>query len=113
MTDTLIIQSLRVNTQIGIHTWEQKIKQPLLLDISIPSDFRSCQDNISSTLDYDDLCQKVTALVESQSFQLIETVANQVAEFIKIEFKVAEVYVAVTKPLAVKNAGAIKVAVNR
>lgn len=111
--DTLIIQGLSVQTQIGVYAWEQKIKQQLIIDITIPADFSTCADDINSTLDYAVLCQKVTSFVESQSFQLIEYVANCVAQLIKEEFQVAQVTITVAKPHAIKNAGLIKVSVTR
>ncbi|RUR08814.1 dihydroneopterin aldolase [Legionella sp. km772] len=111
--DALIIQGLSVHTQIGVYAWEQKIKQQLLIDIHIPSDFKRCKDELSDTLDYDDLCKKVTLFVESKSFQLIEYLANSVAQLVKVEFGVEQVNVSVTKPHAVKNAGMIKVSVTR
>lgn len=112
-TDALHISALNVATQIGVHAWEQRIKQTLLIDIIIPSDFSGCEDDLSKTIDYDALCQKVTQEVESKSFQLIETVANTVAELIQNEFKVAQLTVKVSKPDAVKNAGMIQVVVHR
>jgi dihydroneopterin aldolase len=111
--DALNIKSLSVFTKIGVHDWEQRINQQLLIDITIPSDFQECNDNIANTLDYDALCTTVTTLVESNSFKLIETVANSIADLIKRDFQVAQVSVAVSKPHAVKNAGTIQVMVTR
>lgn len=111
--DTLNIKALKVATKIGIHAWEQRINQQLLIDISIPSDFSNCQDKIENTLDYAAICQLITEYVESTSFQLIETVAEHVALRIKEEFKVGNLTVAVTKPNAIKNAGMIQVSISR
>lgn len=111
--DALKITALNVATKIGVHTWEQRINQTLLIDISIPSDFSACDDQLTNTLDYADLCQTVTQYVESNSFQLIETVANAVAQLIQERFKVSELTIKVSKPHAVKNAGAIQVVVHR
>lgn len=111
--DTLNITALSVATKIGVYAWEQRINQQLLIDISIPSDFTQCEDKLSNTLDYDALCKSVSHFVETKSFQLIETVANEIAGLIKNEFKVREVTVAVRKPHAVKNAGTIQVIVTR
>lgn len=111
--DYLKISALNVATQIGVHAWEQRIKQQLLIDITIPSDFTGCKDNLEDTLDYDALCQLVTQFVESNSFQLIETVANKVSELVKKEFKLREITISVSKPHAIKNAGNIQVTVNR
>lgn len=111
--DALIIQGLSVHTQIGVYTWEQQIKQQLLIDIHIPSNFEACGDNLANTLDYSALCQTVTTFIESRSFELIEYVANCVAELIQEEFKVQQLSVSVSKPHAVKNAAMIKVSVTR
>jgi dihydroneopterin aldolase len=112
-TDYLIINSLNVATQIGVHEWEKRIKQSLLIDISIPFDFSLCEDDLAKTIDYAVLCQTVTAFVESRSFQLIETVANTVAQLIEERFKISQLTIKVSKPHAVKNAGLIQVVVHK
>lgn len=111
--DSLDIKALSVNTRIGIHAWEQRISQRLLLDISIPTDFSLCAEELNNTIDYDKLCQQITSYVESNSFKLIETVANTVAELIKKEWNVTSVTVSVSKSHAVKNAGDVRVTVTR
>lgn len=111
--DTLTIQGLSVQTQIGVYAWEQKIKQQLLIDLTIPSDFSACHDELSTTLDYAVLSTRVTEFVETQAFQLIEFVANSVATLIQEEFKVKAITVSVSKPHAIKNAGMVKVTVVR
>ncbi|BCA96337.1 7,8-dihydroneopterin aldolase [Legionella antarctica] len=111
--DTLNIKALSVATRIGVHAWEQRIDQQLLIDITISADFSGCEDSLVNTIDYDALCKTVTEFVQSTSFQLIESVANHVALLIKQEFEVDQVTVKVSKPHAIKNAGTIQVMVNR
>lgn len=111
--DTLLIEALTVSTHIGVYAFEQRIKQTLFIDISIPCNFSACGDDLANTIDYDVLCQTITNLVESQSFQLIETVANEVAKRIQEQFKVPKLRVAVTKPCAIKNASKVQVIVER
>lgn len=111
--DSLFIRELKVHARIGVHDWEQRISQPLLIDIRIPADFANCQDVLANTLDYDRLCQCVTRYVEAGSFRLIETVADSVAELVRSEFGAKEVTVSVSKPHAVKNAANIQVTVIR
>ncbi len=113
MKDNLRISSLRVSTHIGVHNWEQKILQPLLLDIVIPMDASLCQDQLSQTIDYDSLCQKIIHFIESNRFLLIETVATQVAQLIQKEFNIQHLSLSVSKPNAVKNAGNICININR
>lgn len=113
MKDSLRITALSVATQIGIHAWEQRITQKLLLDITIPVDLSTCNNALENTIDYDALCQQVTTFVESNAFTLIETVAEQVAQLIKDAFNVSELTVSVSKPHAIKHAGNITVTINR
>jgi 7,8-dihydroneopterin aldolase/epimerase/oxygenase len=110
--DTLNISALSVSTHIGVHAWEQRIKQTLLIDISIACDFSHCNDDIANTIDYERLCHLVTAYVESNSFQLIETVAQHISTLIRDEFSVKEFQVAVSKPHAIKNAKNVQVVCN-
>ena len=111
--DTLNIKALRVSTKIGVYAWEQRINQQLLLDISIDTNFHDSQDDLTKTIDYETLCKSVTNYVESKSFQLIETVANEVANLMQKEFKTTHLSVTVSKPCAIKNAENIQVIVRR
>ena len=111
--DILCIKGLNVITRIGVHDWEQSISQKLLIDFAIPVDFLACEDLLERTVDYDALCPKATQYMEKQSFQLIESVANHLAQFIKSEFNLREITVTVHKPQAVKNAQSISVTATR
>lgn len=111
--DKLEITGLSISTHIGVHAWEQRILQPVLLDISVPTDCSTADDDLANALDYDKLCQRVTTFVESNSFNLIETLAEKVAALIKNEFKVSALTIRVSKPSAIKNAANISVVIER
>ncbi len=113
MNDSLRISALNISTRIGIHEWEQRILQKVLLDIHIPLDLSACNNDITKTIDYAALCQCVTEYIESNSFSLIETLAENVAELIKTTFNVATLTLSVSKPHAVNNAGNICVSISR
>jgi len=110
----LEITALRTKTHIGIHAWEQRILQDLIFDIYIPIETRECNDLLENTIDYDALCQAVIAFVKSNSFKLIETVAETVASMIKTEFpRITTLTVRVSKPHAIPAAGNISVTITR
>lgn len=111
--DQLEITGLRVSTKIGVHAWEQRIEQRLLIDITIPVNLLNCNEVLEETIDYDTVCRMVTTHVEENPCALIETVANQVATLIKTEFAVEQVTVRVSKPNAIKNAANVAVTVQR
>lgn len=111
--DYLQIEALTAETRIGVYQWEQQILQKLCISLRIPADFSACEDNLAKTIDYDQLCQQVTDYVESNSFQLIETVAHNIALLIKEKFAVKQLTVTVAKPQAIKNAAKVEVTVVR
>ncbi|KTD16768.1 dihydroneopterin aldolase [Legionella jordanis] len=111
--DLLQIKNLQVNTRIGVHDWEQQILQRLSIDVSIPIDCSTCNDDLGGTIDYAQLCTEITAYVESSSFHLIETAANCIAERIKANFNISQLTVSVSKPHAIKNAGDVRVTITR
>lgn len=112
----LRIEALRTTTRIGVHAWEQRINQVLLLDIDIPLSLEKLEktnDALENTVDYDALCQHVTELVESNAFKLIETVAERVISSIQTTFGVQALTVRVSKLHAIANAGNISITMTR
>jgi 7,8-dihydroneopterin aldolase/epimerase/oxygenase len=108
----LEITGLRTKTRIGVYAWEQHILQDLLIDLTIPLE-KSAQDNLAQTVDYEQLCREVTDFIESQAFNLIETVAENLLEFIQHQFKISHLTIRVSKPHAISNAGNISVLMSR
>lgn len=102
-----------MKTHIGIYEWEQKITQTLEVDIEIATDKRNCQDKIENTLDYDAIAKKVTSYVENNSFALIETVAENIADLIIKSFAISQINICVSKPNAIKNAKNVSIKIFR
>ena len=115
MTDSVFIQQLAVKTTIGVYEWEKKIKQTLLFDIKMLHDTQSAakSDDIKDALDYFEVSKAVTSFVQSHQFELIETVANRVAELILTQFNVLQVNINLQKPGAVDNAVSVGVNITR
>lgn len=108
----LEITALRTKTHIGVYAWEQRILQELLIDISIPLQ-QHTEDDLNKTIDYQKLCETITHFIESQSFRLIETVAEQVAQLIETNFNAPHLTLRVSKPHAIPNAGNISILIQR
>jgi len=111
--DILEVNGLHVTTTIGVHAWEKQIKQKLLLDLKLHTSFEDCNDTLTNTIDYASLCKTVTDLLESTTFDLIETVAEKVAIHINSEFNPSEIAIRVCKPHAIKNAASVCVSIQR
>lgn len=112
--DQLDITALRIKTRIGVYAWEQRILQDLLLDIHIPLEsLTPYNEEITRTVDYEKLCHCVTTFLQTHSFKLIETVAEEVAQLIKKEFSISKLTLRVSKPHAISSAGNVSITISR
>lgn len=99
----LEITGLIANTQIGVYEWEKAIKQKLLIDLSFIIKTPK-KDLISETVDYAQVASRILEKIEGQGYGLIETVAREIADILKNEFKLKQFKIKVSKPKALKMA---------
>ncbi|OCG16832.1 dihydroneopterin aldolase [Gilliamella sp. App6-5] len=113
--DRVLIEGLTVLTTIGVYDWEKTIKQKLILDLEMAWDNQPAgeSDNVSLCLDYFKVSQSITQFIESSKFELIECVAEKVAEMIIKQFAVNWLKVKVSKPNAIVNAQNVAVLIER
>lgn len=81
MMGTTGLRQLRVDCIVGIYQHEREHTQTVLVDVELDYDFAppATSDAIADAVDYDDVAASVTALIQTRRFQLIETMAEQVA----------------------------------
>lgn len=115
MQDSIFIRALRIETIIGIYDWERSIKQPVVLDIEMATDIRkaAASDHIDDTLNYKAVAKRVIAFVEQSQFQLVETLAEEIAALILKEFPVPWVRLTLNKEGAVRGAQGVGVIIER
>lgn len=113
--DIVFVEGLEVDCTIGIYDWEKEIKQKLILDIEMAHDNKipGNSDKIEDALDYQEICDLLTTYLEKSSMELIERVAETVAEMIQGLFSVPWVKVTVRKPDAIKNTHSVGVSIER
>jgi len=115
MGDVIFLRDLKTETIIGIYDWERKIRQTLSFDFEFPGDIRRAakSDHIDDTLNYKSVAKRVLAFVETTEYQLIETLAEHVAQLILREFAIEWVKVTVSKPGAVRGSRDVGVTITR
>lgn len=113
--DTIFLRDLRIRTIVGIWEWERRMPQTVSIDLDMGTDIRRAarSDQIEDTLDYKAVTQRVKALVSDSGFNLIETMAEQIAALIVNEFGVPWVRVAVHKPWAISGSRDVGVVIER
>ena len=113
--DTIFLRDLRVETIVGIWDWERKIRQTVSIDLEMGADIRkgAATDSIEDTLNYKEVAKRVKQFVGDAEFQLVETMAEKIAETILAEFDVPWIDVRVNKPGAIRGARDVGVKIRR
>jgi FolB domain-containing protein len=93
------IDSLRVRTRIGVPDEERADEQEVEIDLRIEPgvDFSEMDDDISKTIDYAQVCERIAELAAARPRNLIETLAADIAEFVRNKFAARSVEVEVRK----------------
>lgn len=99
MTDVIALRGLRVVGTHGVLPEEQIRAQPFELDIDIEADLApaAASDDVADTIDYGAAADLVRRLVETESFRLLETLADRVARALLADPRAAAVTVTVRK----------------
>lgn len=113
--DIIYLNDLRIDTVIGIYDWERRIKQTVVLDLEMGADIRqaAASDHIDDTLNYKAVAKRIIGFVEESEYQLVETLAEKVAEIILGEFNVPWVRIRLNKQGAVRGARDVGVIIER
>ena len=113
--DIVFIRELRVDTVIGVYDWERRIRQTVVLDLELASDNRraAASDSIADAVDYAAISARLLSFIEGSEFQLIETLAEQVATIVLEEFAVPWLRLRLAKPGAVAQARDVGVLIER
>ena len=113
--DIVYIDGLRADAIIGVYDWERSIRQQLVLDLELAADTRRAAsgDRIEDAVDYAAISARLIACIESSEFQLIETLAEQLAAILLEEFAIPWLRLRLAKPGAVAQARAVGVVIER
>jgi dihydroneopterin aldolase len=113
--DKIFLHELKVETIIGIWEWERKIRQTVAIDLEMSADIAkaAATDDVADTLNYKSVAKRIQSFVADSSFQLVETLAEKIAEIVREEFGVAWVRVTVHKPGAVRGSRDVGIDIER
>ena len=113
--DIIYLHDLKIECIIGVWEWERRIKQTITLDLDMASDNRhaAITDRIEDTLNYKAVAKRLIEFVGNSQFQLVETLAEKIAEILLAEFKLEWVRVRVNKKGAIHGASDVGVVIER
>lgn len=88
--DKILVKNLSIPTHIGVTPTERQNPQLLVFDLELVTNIRQAAktDDLTLTVDYADLCHQLSAYVQASEYQLIETLAENAADFLLHHFPV-------------------------
>ncbi len=115
LVDIIFIESLRVETVIGVYDWERGVRQPVVIDLEMGTDAAraAAGDDFADALDYKSISKRVQRFVAGSSFFLVETLAERVAALVLDEFAVPWVRVRLNKVGALRGAAGVGIVIER
>ncbi|MDJ0759405.1 MAG: dihydroneopterin aldolase [Woeseiaceae bacterium] len=113
--DIIYLHGLKIDATIGIWEWEKAIRQTVVIDLDMGADIRKAasSDDVKDTLNYKAVAKRIQQFVEDSSFELVETLAEKIAEIILNEFDVPWVRVKLNKPGAIRGSRDVGVLIER
>lgn len=103
MKDQIRIQNLEVYAHHGVFPEEAKLGQKFLVDAALYADLREAgfSDHIRASVDYGFVCHYITEFMKENTFQLLESVAEHLAEALLLEIpKIDRIDLEIKKPWA-------------
>lgn len=114
--DAIIIEGLKVETIIGCFDWERQIIQPLMLDLVIQTDLEqaSNSDALADTLNYAEICEISTQVIQQAQPELIEHAAKLVLNALFTTFTAIEsIKITIRKPAIIAQANSVGIRLER
>lgn len=113
--DKVFIQALKAETVIGIYDWEKKIRQTVIVDLEMDTDIRKAavSDDIKDTLNYKTISKRLVSFIEASRFELVETLAEKLANIVLEEFNVDTLKLTLHKPGALSDADDVGIVIYR
>lgn len=113
--DKICIRDIALRCIIGIYPEERREKQDVVVSVSLHSDLcpAAATDDFQKTVDYKAVKQAIVALVEQSDFQLVESLAQAIADACLAFDRVEQVDVTVEKPGALRFARTVAVEISR
>ena len=98
MSDKIILTGIEVFGHHGCTVEERKLGQKFIIDVELNLSDAALNDDIEKAVDYVKVLECVEKIVGGEPYNLIETLAVELANKIKSEFPIDGVKVTVHKP---------------
>ena len=110
----VFVNRLAVEASIGIHPHERENKQTiwLTIDAGVLED-SATPEAIGDVVCYEDMCRIATALASDGHIDLVETLAEHIADRLMEDPRLVQIRVQIEKPQAIDQAASVGIAISR
>ena len=110
----VFVNRLAVEASIGIHPHERENKQTiwLTIDAGVLED-GATPEAIGDVVCYEDMCRIATALASDGHIDLVETLAERIADRLMEDPRLVQIRVQIEKPQAIDQAASVGIAISR
>lgn len=97
--DCIYIKNFSLPAHIGIYQHEKGVTQPIVIQAELYGSWSE-----KNFLDYDLIITEIKQIIAKQHYELIETLAETIAQSLLSQFAIKKLILAIDKPQAVKEA---------
>ncbi len=111
----VFVHRLELMASVGIFEIERRYEQRIhvSVDLDVADDYDGVSDRLQDVLDYGSIIDAVREIVAERHFNLIETLAERVAEACLADKRVAVARVAIAKPDIVPDCAEVGIEIER
>jgi len=105
LNDIIHIQGIETTSIIGVYPHEKINKQPVIVDLKIYTNIKLAakSENIEDTCDYANITKFIMSYLNNNNFNLIETMAENLADILQKEFHLNKLDLKISKPMALQD----------
>ncbi|MEZ5817848.1 MAG: dihydroneopterin aldolase [Hyphomicrobiaceae bacterium] len=111
----MFVSRLELMASVGVfeveHRYEQRIH--VSIDLDVDDDYDGASDRLEDVLDYGSVITAAREIVDQRHFNLIETLAERIAEACLADPRVETARVTIEKPDIVSGCSAVGIAIER
>lgn len=113
--DIIFLENLEVECIIGIFDWEREQRQTVRIDLEMYTDIRKAAstDSIEDALNYKSVAKAIIKMVENSQYNLVETMAEEIAKICTEQFQIPRIKLRVSKPGAIRGSKDVGIMIQR
>ena len=112
-TRSVFVRDLVLGASIGVYKHEKRTAQPVRINIDLAVEDSPVDDDVRNVVDYQKVIDGVAAILAAGHINLVETLAERIAEMCLADRRVASTRVRVEKLNVAPEAAAVGVEIER